>query len=305
MRKPPRGHRELVGETWRRLRRPFAIPRLLHGTVCKNHEAWEAIDIDLSGCRRCGEIHDCQTEKDCVLEVDNCSTVCTITGFCVKEKMFAETEFADTVILQRGSSSPRSRQVEYEMVLMHVSSVLCSDDARQCLAQENARVSQKLQHLFYRILKEYKLGGHRVPNLCSLAAALAARARSVRMCPIVFDLGKRMQVSRVAAKAITRLACALTNVYPDIFRLMRIDLVVIGLLYLMRSGLVLHGVTVLPSHPELTWLLPLESYLFPCFQIRCKTITEVENLVKINVRLLSGQQLQRLGINGIDQIISQ
>lgn len=298
-----RKHRAHVGEVWRRLRAPFKLPIQLHDVICKQKEAWEAIDIDLAGCKNCGIIHDCQSEKDCVLEVGEACTVCTITGFCVREKVYADTEFADTVMLGTGESSPKSNLVEYEMVYMHVSKILCSDDARQCLEQEKARVAGRLQHLCYRILKDHKMEGRGVPNMCTLACMLASRSRTIRMCPISFDLEHRVEVAKTASQAITRLACALINVYPGMFRLMRMDLVVVGLLYLMRSGLVLHGVTVLPSNPELAWLLPLESYLFPCFQIRCKTITEVENLVKINVRLLSGMQLQKLGVDGVDRVL--
>lgn len=296
-------HRQRVGEIWRQLFSPFKIPVRLHDKVCLCWEnVWQGIDIDMAGCKMCGTVHDCQNSGGCMLETDNCSSVCTITGYCVAERVYADTEFTDTVILV-SNDSPKPKFVEYEAVYMHISKILCSEDARQCLEQEKTKVSQKLQYLMYKVMREEKQLCRGVPNLFKVMTLLAAKSQNIRICPCEFDIDKRVPIAKSAAKSVTRLICALHNIYPTMFKLMRVDIIVVGLLYLMRSGLVLHGTTILPCIQDLNRLLPLESYLYPCFQIKCKTITEVENVVKMHIRSLNRTQLSNLGMNSIDQII--
>jgi len=56
-----------------------------------------------------------------------------------------------------------------------------------------------------------------------------------------------------------------------------------GMLYLMKSGIQLHGVHILPTVMALQNLLPPESQLQRRFNFKCKNITDVEN--KINLLL--------------------
>lgn len=301
--------RKDVAVIWKRLRRPFVLPESLHAVSCSaRNSSWESIDIDMAGCTLCGAIHDCQAESECRLEIDESNMVCTITGFCVRERVYAETEFADTVGTEASGSvqSPVANFVEYEAVYMHIHKILCSQDARMCLEQENMRVAQKLQYTCYRMLKEMKLQSQRtgvLPTLCAIEQKLAVLTRNIRICPLFFDEEERKALAMSACKAITRLICSLHKVCPGMFRLLRTDMLTVGLLYLMRSGLILHNTTVLPCIPALGRLLPLESYLYPCFQIKCKTITEVENLVKINLRGIDASRLHRLGIDSIDEVV--
>lgn len=294
--------RQQAGELWRRLRHPFRVPQCLHNTSCLHCEDWECIDMDMAGCRNCGIVHDCQTQEQCRLEVDNCCSVCTITGYCVREQVYADSEFSENVMIV-SSGSPRQNFVEYDTVFMHVHKILCSADAEACLETEKGRLAQRLQFHLNKILKEHKHRHRGLPNMVNVATTLAHRTRRIRLCPSAFDLQERTCIANIASKAITRLICALYKVYPVMFRLTRVDIVTVGLLYLMRSDLVLHNTTILPCIPRLTVLLPLESYLFPCFQIRCKSITEVENIVKMNLRSLNATQLQTLGMQGVDEVL--
>ena len=61
----------------------------------------------------------------------------------------------------------------------------------------------------------------------------------------------------------------------------------IGLLYLLRSGIVMFDtVQVVPRIPVLRRLLPMETSLKMHFKIPCKIITEVENITKITLKAL-------------------
>lgn len=91
----------------------------------------------------------------------------------------------------------------------------------------------------------------------------------------------------------------------------------IGLLYLMRNGIVVHELVVLPrlqasffsfllcrnlffskcvGMQVLEQILPLENHLSVLFGVRAKCITETENVVKIILRNISKQQLVNAGI---------
>ena len=65
-----------------------------------------------------------------------------------------------------------------------------------------------------------------------------------------------------------------------------------GMLYLMKSGIQLHGVHILPVVMALHNLLPPESQLQRRFNFKCKNITDVENKIKLLLRDISAKQLQ-------------
>ena len=65
-----------------------------------------------------------------------------------------------------------------------------------------------------------------------------------------------------------------------------------GMLYLMKNGVQLHGVHVLPVVHALRNLLPPESQLQRRFNFKCKNITDVENKIKLLLREINAKQLQ-------------
>ena len=76
----------------------------------------------------------------------------------------------------------------------------------------------------------------------------------------------------------------------------RLQNVTVGLLYLLRTGIIVHDMVVLPKLPILECILPLESHLGTFFGVRAKCITETENVVKIILRNISKQQLIDAGV---------
>ena len=348
---PPRDsqrwlRRRAVAAVWRRLRAPFALPRRLPGHECSRH--WEAIDVDQAGCRLCGRVHFCSRLRedvagpgrlpnedcDCATETLPDSVVCTITGFCVQDRVFAEEEFLDTVAVD---SAPVARValVEYHDVLRHVHSVLCSDASRECLRLENERVSQKLAHMFRRVLREHKTRHpHLVPNIVHATASLVARAVGSRgsacasrgcsrgggggvsrggdghggdtaassrgFCTPQFDANHRDALASTAAAAATRLINTFSGFCPALVATARRHQMFVGILYLMRTGVVVRGTRVLHLIPALRDTLPPESALQTHFGVRCGAVTETENLVKMAARSLSRAQLAALGADALD-----
>ena len=68
----------------------------------------------------------------------------------------------------------------------------------------------------------------------------------------------------------------------------------IGMLYLMKHGISMHGVNILPKVPILMEILPAESQLHRRFNFKCKNITDVENKIKLFLRDISIVQLEKI-----------
>jgi hypothetical protein len=77
---------------------------------------------------------------------------------------------------------------------------------------------------------------------------------------------------------------------------------IIGLLYLLRSGLVHRSITILPQYRSLTYLLPPENYI-NLFGVKSKIITETENIVKCHLRTLSDRQIKDIGYEAFDRLV--
>ena len=75
----------------------------------------------------------------------------------------------------------------------------------------------------------------------------------------------------------------------------KLDHFIIGLIYLLRTGIVMFDtVQVIPRIPVLRKLLPMETCLKANFRIPCKIITEVENITKIALKALDRRRLKAL-----------
>jgi hypothetical protein len=65
---------------------------------------------------------------------------------------------------------------------------------------------------------------------------------------------------------------------------------------MIRQGIIVHELVVLPRLPNLDAVLPLESHLDVFFGVKAKCITETENVVKIILRNVTKQQLIDAGV---------
>lgn len=68
----------------------------------------------------------------------------------------------------------------------------------------------------------------------------------------------------------------------------------IGMLYLMKHGISMHGVHILPRMSILQKILPPESQLHRRFNFKCKNITDVENKIKLYLRDINIAQLEKI-----------
>ena len=84
-------------------------------------------------------------------------------------------------------------------------------------------------------------------------------------------------------------------IFPEIVQQSRLRGTVIGLMYLMRYGIIVKDIVVLPRLTALHNTLPLETHLFHMFGMKGKVITETENTVKQVLKNLSINELVMYG----------
>jgi hypothetical protein len=85
---------------------------------------------------------------------------------------------------------------------------------------------------------------------------------------------------------ITRLLRILLTHSDRTFPPYKMRSISIGLVYLMRTGLFIHGMIILEAIPELHNILPPESALEELTGLKPKLVTETENIVKHIIRTL-------------------
>jgi len=269
---------------WRILRRPFRYP------ACKSH-VWEVYDTDAAGCLKCGMMHQCASNAvDCtcpLAECDDMSRVCTITGSVLREVRHADGEFADTCAMpaQRAyepdAKDPLACAGEVEREVGRVvSRLLEGPGARRYRDEENARQARKVSSGLHRSLRAAKLRGLQgYPCVLWHLAEVVAQERNLRF------IGGASR--RLVAECVQRITTCLLDLKAKGIRVAygeKLDGLVCGLLYLLRTGLTYRSHVLLSAVEEVAGCLPYENKLEAYFGISSKNICESENMVKLLFR---------------------
>jgi hypothetical protein len=272
-----------VSALWTVLRQPFVLPKASFG----HHECkWERLDLDVLGCLLCGTIHACSDGAcKCTQEVED-GHVCTLSGVVIREKRFVQTEFIAHAHLTDcvTSQSVFEEENAAEEVRNVVEHMLCSD-------------TSKMLHL-RNIMCCVGKGKHRLkhaPNLlvacAELMQGLAQLAQPMRR----FDLAGRKALVDSVTRSILHAIGVLVYSFHMPLKDGELKTVAVGMLYLMRQGVVFEDVVILPAVGELARFLPSESMLSAFFDIRGRTITESENRVKFALRSATRARLLAAG----------
>jgi len=271
-------------EAWRLLRSPFVFPPAAAGMhKCE----WEFIDVDCRGCLLCGSIHECSS-KDCksVIVTDE-AVVCMITGVCVNTKQYADNEYSDNVIVY---SSVRDNQDALEarmaMIDSFVREMLLSPRAKRSAEYENSRRIAKYN---CSVSREIRLAAPR--NMIRIVQKGVALYNKN-----VFDTSTRELLYAKCSSVIKQVLC-LSKLHCG-FTVKDSELrnFVFGLMYLMRVGVYVNEVCLLPCLPQLCSVLPSETNVHRFLNFRSKHITETENKFKFMFRRISLDQLALMSI---------
>ena len=104
----------------------------------------------------------------------------------------------------------------------------------------------------------------------------------------------RDNIAEICAHIITTFINNANNIIKNFMYNVSPKTFIVGVLYLLRVGLTAHHIVLLPEQRILTHILPSENLLHEFFDVKCKCITEVENIIKLQVRMLRLSQLMSI-----------
>ena len=288
---------------YERLRGGFLLPRGYPG----HEHAWVQLDTGYCVCSLCGEEHICFRGECPVTDTEACESVCTVTGCVVStSEMRAEWGAMDRVGIHhhchQGKGAPlcsRGGNMELvEFVDMVVREILDSSKTQACLDEERQRDHSRRVSSLAKILREeahHLMMSSVTPttttrshvNLVEVEAKLAwtcrkCRAHSLRHNPAVV-------VERVVRSCVDGICTLLrTHGWQRVSRQLQHPTrgreFVCSMLYLMRVGITFKDRCLLQKIDALHALLPLQAFLPTVFGIRAKSITEGENIIKLDIR---------------------
>jgi len=153
-------------------------------------------------------------------------------------------------------------------------------------------VEDKAVVAFARVAKGFKLEG-RSPCMIEMFSHTRFVLGSLRIpCKVT---SQRMfdDLAHECVTAILTFTSCFRKVLMPHVPPAKLDHFVIGLIYLLRSGIVMFDtLQVVPRVPILRRLLPMETSLKMHFKIPCKIITEVENITKITLKALDRRRIK-------------
>ena len=259
---------------WRMVRGPF---RCLQ---CREHR-WEQYDCDQAGCLRCGAHHKCSstlTGSQCsLLTTDDASICCTITGFCLPCVRYSADEYmGDTHVLTSGDAAA-PKEIDLWNVVHHIVTWFLT--GKVTLEIRNVKINKILmrQHsIFTKTVRKHKIETHGRSRICiPEVLATVLHEQKVANCTLASE-----HLCRVCTDHITR---CMTDLNWGRLESKHVR-VVVGLLYLMKKGLVYNNAQWLHPVPELTACLPPESVLEKQFGLSMKLVCDTENEVKLALR---------------------
>jgi hypothetical protein len=301
-------------KAWTCLRKPFMLPIGLRGHSCAAH--WEKFDVDKAACKQCGDLHICTT-LTCETSIESDSIVCDITGLCLSQRMLTQYESAydnnahELMALSHDVTEPCPRPCkkgiyttrknpvittcELDNVIRTVTNILLSKKSQMSIENEHCKLLNKLRCNCLRRMRQCRIKKH-TPNLCELEAYLNHMMCGHRVPPLHIEDSRQERLNCIhqAAHAITALIQFMRTHCANVPTCVRQGGIVTGMLYMMRSGVTIDNITVLPRITELKRLLPLEQHLPTFFNIRAKVVTEAENVIKYNMRSVSPRSLALL-----------
>jgi len=224
-------------------------------------------------------------DSHCPLErLDDGTVCCTITGFCVPAVRYSSNEYIDHAGPESCTTACTTKGFVpagiHEEVFATVAWFLTGQQARHSKNEEISRVLQRARHALIRALKQHKMESRTLPCLPTVLATAFNTLRPRRYIPATPEL---------CILCAASVEICLRDIRSPATPAHRTNLIV-GLLYLMKQGLVLNNTQWLPRVHLLRYCLPHENCLERCFGLSMKLICETENEIKLALR----QRIKRL-----------
>ena len=181
--------------------------------------------------------------------------------------------------------------------------VLCSNIMVTCCDKEKLKLHNRLKWSFMRHIRELKMKRRlHNPNLIVMISKIATDIENYRL-PISNDTETlRKDIAGRCANEIFKFTSSMIASKAVFTGTIDPTTMVIGLLYLLRSGLVHKDITILPQYRVLSHLLPPENFIH-LFRVKSKIITITENIVKCHLRTLSMDEIKAIGYETLDRVL--
>jgi len=180
----------------------------------------------------------------------------------------------------------------YELVELTIRELMTSDRTALCMRQERQRNDARELAVFARVLRDVAHDRRCVrPNMLHIVAQVAFHCRKNRSPPYSSAAPERRASEDIVRQCVDAVAGLLlvhggTRVARQMHHATRAREFICSMLYLARVGITFQGRQILPRIEALHWLLPLQALLPSVFKIRAKSITEGENLIKMDIKHL-------------------
>jgi len=262
---------------WTTVRGPFRIIK------CKKHE-WEQYDVNMAGCLLCGSAHECSSSmcnNDCPLvTLEDGGVCCTITGYCAPVIRYSDNEYIENISYSREECHIKQHlQITFDECLYYIKWFLMGHTSVKCKTEEIKKNLSKMQSGLVKVLKQHKME-------MSGKTTLHVPCILTMISRVLFALKPKLvqtpdeKLCRFCATHICQCinSLSLNNVQN------RKMSIVVGMLYLMKQGLVIQNVQWLPKIDSLNHCLPHETNLEKGFKLSMKLVCETENEIKLALR---------------------
>jgi hypothetical protein len=261
---------------------------------------WERFAFDKAGCRLCGNIHICSTKCEHVEEQSD-STICIITGLCIHTIQFRdERVFLNTAQPMLSTSAKRRhtglKKYSFQDIETVVRHVMCSKQTLHSFILEKNKLQKRVSGCCQRVMRMHRSATPSRLNMLTVTQDIASELENTRVVPSFADTQAVEEVAAQCSACIFTLLHTCQKLIPQILNTTSLESFIIGALYIMRTGITIKNFELLKCVVELRSFLPLESLLQQCFNIKPKIITEVENLIKSNMRQVSKMELHKFEI---------
>ena len=132
-------------------------------------------------------------------------------------------------------------------------------------------------------------------NLLDMCTHLT-HAMSCARHPLLLSAEELGNLKDVCVQRVNRFSSTFIGNRLCTLPLIKMQGFVIGLLYLMRTGLIVCGnIEIVPKVEILALVLPNENQVKTLFGLSTKIMTEVENMIKLALRKITREQLIKMG----------
>ena len=291
-------HMKQIHDLWRLLRKPFPLPSSETSHKCE----WEVFDINMAGCLLCGAIHVCSSETCKEVEHNEDGTVCVLTGFYINLTNFKEAEYSDCVMPYAQHPAMRSNDNYgniFQEIPVYVHELLCSEHSKVAYACECKKFYKKLFLSFENCVWSAQDQKKSVNIPMILEEAIKA-CKATKALTYSYDEKLRRTTASGCVYYISNLIGIWITITKKKFKKSETKSIIYGLVYLMRTGVTVNGICILPRYDKLVSLLPPENMLGMYFDFRSKYITDTENRLKFLFKNMNVSTIKSLGFQNAD-----